>query len=480
MKKTINAVLTLIIITSIIILPITALAAGSGILSFDISDNDIWGKEEYTLTFDISNASNVSGISIDMKYDPDIFKINLVSLNYAMFGDLAEDVQLVYENLDNDTGTVEYCWIIIGGDSGADITTEINAITVECQGAAAEDTSFTYSITNESATALSLDGDNIRILLSDSNAAPITLNTSTQTVSFSCGFTDEVVSGELQRTYTDEEGSITCVEHYMGDTAESGLATKDYYNGDKLFFTEEYNEDEKVIASIFYYDDEVTRKQKAYYRTTGDCTLYFVEEYDTNGDMVASTFYREDGTTRQQKAYYRTTGDCLLYFVEEYDDNGILIASTFYREDGTTRQQKAYYRTTGDCTLYFVEEYNESGILIASTFYREDGTTRQQKAYYREDGSLYFVEEYNESGILIASTFYREDGTTRQQKAYYTTEGVLYLVEECNESGATIITNDYYEDGETIYRKCFFTDEGELTKIEYYDTKGELIETVYY
>jgi hypothetical protein len=129
-------------------------------------------SENFTVQVDIENINDFTGGSVDLLYDHTIAQITGITAG-NIFGEKESSAQEVINRYNNSTGVLQYCKILImetQGVAGSGNFVNINFKAVKAG-------TFKLNITQNGTEKLSLQGNNMKILLPDSYSNPIPYTT---------------------------------------------------------------------------------------------------------------------------------------------------------------------------------------------------------------------------------------------------------------------------------------------------------------
>jgi antitoxin component YwqK of YwqJK toxin-antitoxin module len=152
------------------------------------------------------------------------------------------------------------------------------------------------------------------------------------------------------------------------------IITTYQYDGKTVWYTEEYNLNDKLIKKILY-------------DLNGEA-IQFIYEYNESGKIIKETFHNSNGK---------------IMFINEYNESRKIIKKTHYRSDGKT--------------IYFIHEYDKHG----PTIWHKNGFTNRKKIKqtgYFPNGTIHYIHEYNINKQNIKKIFYDHDGTIKYTKEY--------------------------------------------------------------
>ncbi len=407
----------------------------------------------FSVEFKVFDIRDLYGTSIDMVYDPEVVRIDDVLLAEVFGG---ETVSELVSDIDNEAGTMSYAWSLTGDVNGIDISERKTLITIECTALNQADTSWDIGVINSQTQTLSVDGDNTRILLSDSNAASIEVDEPTASIVMDKNYSDEIIEGQLNRTYYNDDESIDRIEIYYGADDSSIIQKINYYtNGIRTSYSE-YNASGTITKKTILYTSGV--KKEAWFYAAG--IKYAISEYNTSGTITKKTFIRSDGV--KEEAWFYAAG--IKYAISEYNTSGTITEKTFIRSDGV--KEEAWFYAAG--IKYAISEYNTSGTITKKTFIRSDGV--KEEAWFYAAGIKYAISEYNTSGTITEKTFIRSDGV--KEEAWFYAAGIKYAISEYNTSGT--ITKKTFIRSDGVKEEAWFYAAGIKYAISEYNTSGTI------
>ena len=384
--------------------------------------DDAVGGYGFTVEFDAAAINDLYGTSVEMVFDPDAVQIDDVILADVFGG---ETLSTLVSDIDNEAGTMSYAWSLTGEISGADIGAETTLITVECTAINETDTTWDIDVTNSASAALTVGGDNTRILLLDSDAQSITFNEPTHSIAMDKGYADEIVDEKLVRTYYDSEGvTVKVVEYYGSDDTSVIYKINCYTDGVRTsyrFFDESGDLQNLVvlhpggaIKKVNYYDTETgIRFQYKLYDVQGRMT-HFITTYPDGIKPEKANYYNVESGLRYRYKLYDTQGRT-THLIETHPDGIEPQKTNYYDVLSGIRTHYKLYDTLGRVTHHAecygdgikAEQMNyfnvETGILSAYKLYRENGSCSChvicdsegepiKAIYYDEDGNIVDIE----------------------------------------------------------------------------------------
>jgi methionine-rich copper-binding protein CopC len=134
--------------------------------------NEVYVGQDFDVTVNINNVSDLYGISLDFLFNPKVVTITSVEKGNIFDSVNSNLTTEMFNTVSNTGGLVTYARSLITDIYG--VSGSGTLLTLHCKAVGAGD--FKWSITGDAKERLSLEGNTGRILLSDSNIASIAYN----------------------------------------------------------------------------------------------------------------------------------------------------------------------------------------------------------------------------------------------------------------------------------------------------------------
>lgn len=238
---------------------------------------------------------------------------------------------------------------------------------------------------------------------------------------------EQIVSGKLNRTYYNPNGSIKRVEVYFGSDESSGINKINYYTNNVRTSYRLFNTDGQLKNLIDLYSDGKVKKCNYYNTSTGIRTQYKL--YDTEGRMTHYIFCYSDGVKPQKTNYYNVnTGIRTQYKL--YDTQGRTThlidchpggikpkKTNYYNVNTGIRTQYKLYDTEGR-TTHYATCYSDGVSAKKMNYYNVNTGLRSGYKTYRSNGTVSCYVKCDSNGDPSVATYYDENGNVTKVVEY--------------------------------------------------------------